>query len=60
MAINGTVGGVSETFQEGGTARKFAAMVSDSLFVPGANRLDLYLVKAGATGTVLSPVRTGG
>lgn len=58
IAVNGTIGGVSEVFQEGDTADRFAAMVSDSLFVPGQNQLDLYLVTRAGGGITLYPVET--
>jgi len=55
--VNGTIGGISEVFQEDLTARKFAAMVPDTIFVPGMNRLELYLVTREGGHITLSPIQ---
>jgi arylsulfatase A-like enzyme len=44
-AVNGVIGGVSETFAAGGGAPAwFSAMVPDSLLRAGRNRLELFLL----------------
>jgi hypothetical protein len=60
FALNGTVGAVGETFQEGDTPRKFAAMVPDSLFKQGQNRLQLFVLEAGGATPLLHPVPLSG
>jgi hypothetical protein len=45
VAVNGVIGGVSETFASGRSPpTRFSAMISDSLLRPGGNRLQLFLV----------------
>jgi Sulfatase len=45
VAVNGVIGGVSETFASGDSPPTwFTAMVSDSLLRPGDNRLQLFVV----------------
>jgi hypothetical protein len=45
VAVNGVIGGVSETFASGDSPPTwFTAMVSDSLLRPDDNRLELFLV----------------
>ncbi len=48
IAVNGVIGGVSETFASGRSPpTRFSAMVSDSLLRPGGNQLQLFLVDSG-------------
>ena len=48
IAVNGVIGGVSETFAAGRSwPTRFSTIVSDSLLRPGGNRLQLFLVDAG-------------
>jgi arylsulfatase A-like enzyme len=45
VAVNGVIGGVSDTFASGRSPpTRFSAMISDSLLRPGGNRLQLFLV----------------
>jgi hypothetical protein len=57
IAVNGVIGGVSETFASGRSPpTRFSAMVSDSLLRPGENRLQLFLVDAVAGQQHLRPL----
>jgi hypothetical protein len=48
VAVNGRIGAVAPIVDPDQGGRRFAALVSDqSLFVPGANRLELFLVTDG-------------
>jgi hypothetical protein len=60
FAVNGTIGAVGETFHEGDDPMKFAAMVPDSLFKQGANRLQLFVLDGGDASALLHPVSLGG
>ena len=60
FAVNGTIGAVGETFHEGDDPMKFAAMVPDSLFKQGANRLQMFVLDGGGAGGLLHPVSLGG
>ena len=42
VALNGKVAGVSPTFQDGDTARRFALMIPEPFFKTGANDLQIY------------------
>jgi hypothetical protein len=45
VAVNGVIGGVSETFASGDSSPTwFSAMVPDTLLRPGANQLQLFLL----------------
>jgi hypothetical protein len=45
VAVNGVIGGVSETFASGDSSPTwFTAMVPDTLLRPGANQLQLFLL----------------
>jgi hypothetical protein len=45
VAVNGVIGGVSETFASGDTPPTwFATMVPDTLLRPGDNHLQLFLL----------------
>ncbi|HLU32445.1 MAG TPA: sulfatase-like hydrolase/transferase [Natronosporangium sp.] len=49
IAVNGTIGAVVPVVAEGAD-RRFGALIEDtSLFVPGENRLELFVVTDGAT-----------
>lgn len=54
IAVNGVIGGVSETFAEGDQPMKFAAMVPPSLFVDGPNEVAVYEIVESDTSTTLS------
>jgi hypothetical protein len=57
IAVNGVIGGVSETFASGRSPpTRFSAMVSDTLLRPGGNRLQLFLVDADAGQQRLRPL----
>ena len=57
IAVNGVIGGVSETFASGRSPpTRFSAMVSDTLLRPGGNRLQLFLVDADAGQPRLRPL----
>jgi Sulfatase len=57
IAVNGVIGGVSDTFASGRSPpTRFSAMVADSLLRPGGNRLQLFLVEAGAAQQRLRPL----
>jgi hypothetical protein len=57
-AINGVVGGVSETFASpGGTpATWFTTMIPDTLMHPGDNRLQLFLLDTSGGRQRLRPL----
>jgi hypothetical protein len=45
VALNGVIGGVSETFASGGSSPTwFTAMIPDTLMRPGDNQLQLFLL----------------
>jgi hypothetical protein len=49
IAVNGVIGGVSETFTAGRSSpTRFSTMVPDTLLRPGGNRLQLFLVDTDA------------
>lgn len=57
IAVNGVIGGVSDTFASGRSPpTRFSAMVADNLLRPGGNRLQLFLVDAGAAQQRLRPL----
>ena len=56
VAVNGTIGGVSEVFNAHET-RNFAAMVPDFLFRQAGNRIELFEVDASAGAPRLRPIR---
>lgn len=65
VAVNGVIGGISETFRERrirgtsqpqGPADKFAAITPDTLFRKGANRLELFLVDTSSGHNRLRPL----
>jgi hypothetical protein len=69
VAVNGIIGGVSELFREErdkqgsqprGPRDKFAAMVPDTLFENGDNRLELFLVDTSGGRVRLRPLTVGG
>lgn len=65
VAVNGVIGGISETFRErriSGTSQpqgpsdKFAAITPDTLFRKGANRLELFLIDTSSGHSRLRPL----
>jgi hypothetical protein len=56
VAVNGTIGAVGPTFTQDATPQTFAMVVSDRLFQPGTNRVQLYRVERARAGTTLHPV----
>lgn len=61
VAVNGVVGGVSETFPSGDARPTwFTAMVADSLLHQGDNRLELFLVDTTGGGARLHPLTLTG
>jgi hypothetical protein len=56
VAVNGTIGAVGPTFTQDATPQTFAMVVSDRLFRPGTNGLQLYRVERTRAGTTLHPV----
>jgi Sulfatase len=56
VAVNGTIGGVSEVFRRG-DARSFAAMVPDFLFRQDDNRVELFEVDPSGGTPRLRPIR---
>jgi hypothetical protein len=56
VAVNGTIGGVSEVFRNG-EVPSFAAMVPDFLFRQGGNRIELFEVDPSGGATRLRPLR---
>lgn len=46
VALNGVIGAVGETFREKAIPLKFAAVISDELMKPGANQLQLFVVRS--------------
>jgi hypothetical protein len=59
VAVNGTIGGVSEVFPDNrdGDRPAVAAIVPDFLFRQGANRVELFEVATAGGAPVLHPVR---
>ncbi len=57
VAVNGTIGGVSEVFRDGGAGRRFAAMVPDFLFRQDGNRVELFEVDPFGGTPRLRPIR---
>jgi hypothetical protein len=58
VAVNGVIGGVSETFATGDSpATWFAAMVPDTLLRPGGNQLQLFLLDTTGGQQRLHPLR---
>jgi hypothetical protein len=60
FALNGVVGAVGQTFQQGSDPLKFAAMVPDSLFKQGHNRPQLFLLEQTGGTTQLRPLSLSG
>jgi hypothetical protein len=60
VAVNGVIGGVSQTFHQGETPMEFASVVPDRLFRPGRNTLQLFLVERGSASVTLRPVALTG
>jgi hypothetical protein len=60
VAVNGTIGAVGLTFTQKDTPQTFAAVVPDSLFQPGGNRVQLYQVRRTRAGPRLHPVAVEG
>ena len=60
ISVNGTIGGVAQTFREGAAPLVFAAMVAPELLRPGANRLEFFLVEGPPDRAVLRPLRLDG
>jgi hypothetical protein len=61
VAINGVVGGVSETFSSAGSDPTwFSAMVPDSLMRKGDNQLQLFLLDSSGGQQRLHPLTLGG
>lgn len=65
VAINGVIGGVSETFagtfdHADSPAPWFSAMIPDSLMHPGENRLELFLVETTGGQPRLRPLTLNG
>jgi hypothetical protein len=61
VAVNGVIGGVSETFpSRDSPATWFSAMVADSLLHPGDNRLELFLLDTTGGGARLHPLTLTG
>jgi hypothetical protein len=56
VAVNGTIGGVSEVYPTDGVP-SFAAMVPDFLFRQGGNRIELFEVEFSAGTPRLRPLR---
>jgi hypothetical protein len=56
VAVNGTIGGVSEVFRTHDT-RSFAAMVPDFLFRQQGNRVELFEVDPSGGSPRLRPIR---
>jgi hypothetical protein len=59
VALNGTVAGSSQLFREGDTPRKFASMLLPSLFGPGQDRLEIFLLVGDARRPSLLPATIG-
>jgi hypothetical protein len=57
VAVNGTIGGVSELFAHGGVPRKFAVMVPDRLLKQGRNSVELFGVTRTDARVELRPIR---
>jgi hypothetical protein len=60
IAINGTIAGVSPTFTDGNTARRFAMMLPVPLLRSGDNHATAYELDAGASATTLRPISLAG
>ncbi len=56
VAVNGTIGGVSPTFAEGGLPHVYAAIAPDFLFRNGANDIAFYTVTGPESAPVLHPM----
>jgi hypothetical protein len=57
VAVNGTIGGVSEIFRSSDDVRHFAAMVPDFLFRQEGNRVELFEVDPSGGAPRLRPIR---
>jgi hypothetical protein len=61
VAVNGVIGGVSETFASGGSPPTwFSAMVPDTLLRPGDNQLELFLLSTTGGQQRLHPLTLSG
>jgi hypothetical protein len=61
VAVNGVIGGVSETFSSGGSPPTwFSAMVPDTLLRPGGNQLQLFVVETAGGRQRLRPLTLTG
>lgn len=60
VGLNGRVWGVTRTFEENNESGSFYVVLSPSGFGDGDNRLQLFVVTRGETGTSLSPVNVTG
>jgi hypothetical protein len=61
VALNGVIGGVSETFASGDAQPTwFSAMVPDTLFRPGDNQLQLFLLSTTGGQQRLHPLTLTG
>jgi hypothetical protein len=61
VAVNGVIGGVSETFASGGSSPTwFSAMVPDTLMRPGDNQLQLFLLDTAGRQQRLHPLTLTG
>jgi Sulfatase len=61
VAVNGVIGGVSETFSSAGSDPTwFSAVVSDSLMRPGDNHLQLFVVESAGGQQRLRPLTLTG
>jgi hypothetical protein len=56
LAINGTIAGVSPTFTDGNTARRFAMMLPEALFSAGDNHVAAYELDPGGGVPELHPI----
>jgi len=61
VAVNGVIGGVSETFSSAGSDPTwFSAVVPDSLMRPGDNHLQLFVLEAAGSRQRLRPLTLTG
>jgi hypothetical protein len=56
IAVNGTIAGVSPTFTDGSTPRRFAMMLPESLLRAGDNHVAAYELDPSAAATTLHPM----
>jgi hypothetical protein len=60
IAINGVIAGVSPTFTDNGTERRFAMMLPESLLRSGDNHAQAFEVEGSGGGTTLHPIALRG